>query len=190
MSDVFLGEIRLFAGTLPPNFYPCDGRELDIAPNAALFSLIGTKYGGDGATTFGLPDLQGRVMVGAEDLSSIGAKLGVETIELSSGTLPGHIHAVSSPSASAMVQIPANTGQGAYKIPYVGGVLSTTLDSEPGAEVNIYGKGPGDTTLQPFSIQGNGTTGDTGVAQEVSIRNPGLGLNYGIAYRGAFPPRG
>jgi microcystin-dependent protein len=62
----FLGEIRAFASDLPQNWLPCDGRELAINGNQALFSTLGTRYGGNGRTTFALPDLRGRVVAGAD----------------------------------------------------------------------------------------------------------------------------
>ena len=63
---VYLGEIRAFAGDLPPGWLPCDGRLLSIDQNPATYTVIGTTYGGNGTTTFALPDLRGRVLAGAD----------------------------------------------------------------------------------------------------------------------------
>ncbi len=96
MSDPFVGEIRMFAGNFAPrNFAFCDGQLVAISQNNALFSLFGTIYGGDGRTTFGLPDLRGRVplhMGTGPGLSPrpIGQKGGSETVALSAANLPAH----------------------------------------------------------------------------------------------------
>ena len=98
MSDPFIGEIRMFAGNFAPRGYAlCDGQLLLIAQNTALFSLLGTIYGGDGATSFGLPDLRGRVPIHAgsgPDLSSydIGANGGAEQVTLTVNHVPSHTH--------------------------------------------------------------------------------------------------
>lgn len=99
-ANPFLGEIAMFGGTFAPrNWALCDGQLLPISTNSALFSILGTSYGGDGRTTFGLPDLRGRVGVHAgtgPGLSSysIGQKNGVERVALTVSELPGHHHAI------------------------------------------------------------------------------------------------
>src|ERR1700730_18604085 len=98
MSEQYVGEIRPFAGNFAPqNWALCNGSLLPISQNSALFSLIGTTYGGDGQTTFGLPDLRGRHPVGqgqAPGLSNyvIGEVSGVETVTLNTLQLPVHSH--------------------------------------------------------------------------------------------------
>src|SRR5512143_3908889 len=98
MSNPFIGEIRMFGGNFAPAGWAfCDGSLLPISENDALFTLIGTTYGGDGQTTFALPDLRGRLPVhmgtGA-GLSSfvIGEAGGVETVTLTTSQMPGHSH--------------------------------------------------------------------------------------------------
>ncbi|MDX6366006.1 MAG: hypothetical protein QOK30_1082 [Nocardioidaceae bacterium] len=100
MSDPFLGEIRLFPYTFTPvGWSPCDGRLLSIAENSALFSLLGTTYGGDGRVTFALPDLRGRVAVssgqgpGLSD-RQLGSAAGEESVTLTTDGLPAHSHGV------------------------------------------------------------------------------------------------
>jgi microcystin-dependent protein len=99
MSEPFVGEIRMFAGNFAPRGWAlCDGQLLAISQNDALFSLLGTIYGGDGRTTFGLPDLRGRIPVhtgSGPGLSprQIGAKAGTETETLTIAQLPAHSHA-------------------------------------------------------------------------------------------------
>jgi microcystin-dependent protein len=96
MSNPYIGEIRLFGGNFAPSGWAfCDGSLLAIAENTALFALIGTTYGGDGASTFGLPDLRGRAVVGTGQgpgLSDyvIGQSGGAETVTLDVATMPAH----------------------------------------------------------------------------------------------------
>lgn len=98
MSEPFVGEIRMFGGNFAPRGWAfCDGQLLAVSQNDALFSLYGTIYGGDGRTTFGLPDMRGRVPIhagtgpGLTD-RKLGAKLGVESATLSIAQLPSHTH--------------------------------------------------------------------------------------------------
>lgn len=104
MSQPFIGEIRMFGGNFAPRGWMfCNGQLLSIAQNTALFSLLGTTYGGNGQTTFALPDLRGRVPVhfgqgpGLTN-RSLGETAGVETVTLTTSTLPSHSH---TPNASA-----------------------------------------------------------------------------------------
>ena len=98
MSESFVGEIRMFAGTFAPRGWAfCDGQLLAISQNDALFSLYGTIYGGDGRTTFGLPDLRGRIPLHqghGPGLSQrkIGSKSGTEKVTLTTNQLPSHTH--------------------------------------------------------------------------------------------------
>ena len=100
MSEPFIGEIRMFAGNFAPRSWAfCDGQLLAITQNEPLFSLLGTIYGGDGRTTFGLPDLRGRVPIHAGSgpgLSprNLGTKAGLETVVVSQNQLPAHSHAL------------------------------------------------------------------------------------------------
>src|SRR5260370_17131121 len=93
MSQPYLGEIRIFAGNFAPrnNAY-CSGQLLSIAQNQALFSLLGTTYGGNGVTTFALPDLRGRVPLHRSSSFIQGASAGEETHTLVTGEIPGHTH--------------------------------------------------------------------------------------------------
>jgi microcystin-dependent protein len=98
MSEPFVGEIRMFAGNFAPRGWAfCDGQLLSVSQNDALFSLLGTIYGGDGRTTFGLPDLRGRIPIHAGDgpgLTSrrLGQKAGTESETITTGELPAHTH--------------------------------------------------------------------------------------------------
>lgn len=98
MSEPFVAEIRIFAGNFAPRGWAfCEGQLLPISQNTALFSLIGTTYGGDGRTTTALPDLQGRAPMHAGrgpglTNRSLGAKTGVETVTLTEAQMPNHNH--------------------------------------------------------------------------------------------------
>src|SRR5436305_2548610 len=98
MADAYIGEIRMFAGNFAPRGWAtCDGQILPIAQNTALFSLLGTQYGGNGQTTFALPDLRGRVPIHygqGPGLSpyDIGEAAGTETITLTQNEIPAHSH--------------------------------------------------------------------------------------------------
>ena len=121
MSEPFIGEIRMFGGNFAPRGWAlCDGQLLSIPQNDALFALLGTIYGGDGRTTFGLPDLRGRVpihMGQGPGLSSrpIGQKAGDENATVSTAQLPAHSHAMAASSqagtsASPAAAVPAAVG--------------------------------------------------------------------------------
>ena len=95
MSEPYLGEIRMFAGTFAPRGWAlCDGQLLSVSQNDALFSLVGTIYGGDGRTTFALPDLRGRFPMHQGNSHTIGQKSGTETVTLNANHLPSHRHAL------------------------------------------------------------------------------------------------
>ena len=119
MSQPFVGEIRMFGGNFAPaGWMFCQGQLLPISENETLFNLIGTTYGGDGQSTFGLPDLQGRAPLHSGTLSGttyqLGEKTGVETVTISSNTMPSHTHpllgsAVNGPDASPANALLANS---------------------------------------------------------------------------------
>jgi len=105
MSEPFVGEIRMFAGNFAPRGWAfCDGQLLAVSQNDALFSLLGTIYGGDGRTTFGLPDMRGRIPIHAGSgpgLSPrrLGAKAGAESVTLTVNQLPSHTHPLKATTA-------------------------------------------------------------------------------------------
>lgn len=112
--DSFIGEIRMFGGNFAPlGWALCNGQLLPIAENEALFTLIGTTYGGDGQSTFALPDLRGRVPLHQSSTYPIGQSGGQEAIILTSQTTPGHTHQL---SASAQVGT-LNSPAGAFLAP-------------------------------------------------------------------------
>lgn len=115
MSEPYIGEIRMFAGNYAPEgWHLCDGSLLSIAENDVLFALIGTTYGGDGQSTFALPDLRGRVMVhqgqspATHTTFPLGQKAGTETVTLTLEQLPTHTHVAKAQSNGAEGGTPAN----------------------------------------------------------------------------------
>jgi microcystin-dependent protein len=143
MSNPFLGEIRPFAGTFAPvGWHFCDGTLVSIAENDALYTLLGTTYGGDGQTTFGLPDLRGRVAVGVGNGPGLtprvlGEMAGTESVTLTTQQMPSHTHAVTassdaatSPQPSGLVPATPRNGGLFYLPPNVG----TQADAAPAAD--------------------------------------------------------
>jgi microcystin-dependent protein len=169
--DPFVGEIMLFAGNYAPRGWAlCNGQLLPINQNQALFALLGTTYGGNGVTTFALPDLRGRVPMHAGQgpgLSNrlLGEQAGAETHTLTVAEMPAHSHAAS-----------ARAGNGTSASP--GGLLPAR---DP-AGTPHYGSGP-DTTLAPEAI------GVAGGSQPHENMQPYLVINYCIALQGVFPPQ-
>jgi microcystin-dependent protein len=104
MSDPYIGEIRMFAGSFAPNGWMfCEGQQIQIADNSTLFTLIGTTYGGDGVQTFALPDLRGRLPLHTGTGNSgtnymLGQSVGTETVTLTTNQLPNHNHALAASS--------------------------------------------------------------------------------------------
>jgi len=169
MSEPFLGEIRIFGFNFAPRGWAfCNGTLLAIAQNSALFSLLGTTYGGDGVTTFALPDLRGRSAVhpgSGPGLSTVsqGEKSGAETTNLTVAQLPSHNHVVN-----------ASPGEGETGNPANAHPSMTTED--------IYSSTAGAT-------MNNGVVGHTGGNQSIPLRDPYLGLYFCIALVGTFPSR-
>lgn len=192
MSDPFLGEIKMFGGNFAPRGYAfCWGQLMAISQNAALFSLLGTTYGGNGQSTFGLPDLRGRSPVGfgqAPGLSNVnlGEIGGSANTTLTLNNLPAHSHAV---TGTASVAVPVITTEGTSTSPSSTSVLATTVDNAAGAEVKVYGAGPGTTTLAPFNVSVSGSTSVVGNNFPFDNHSPYLGVNFIIALEGVFPSR-
>ena len=163
----FIGEIRLFGGNFAPAGWAlCQGQTLSIADNGVLFTLIGTTYGGDGATTFRLPDLRGRFPVhqgsGAGQTAVLGQAAGTEAVTLSASQLPVHTHAISA-SSTATSQSPANSTPAAW-----GESQYSTAD-------------PSAAQLAAAAV----TSAGGGGAHE--NRSPYLGVTFIIALNGIFP---
>lgn len=153
MSDPFIGEVRLFALPYPPpGWAACDGQVLEIAHNEALYSLIGATYGGDGRTTFALPDLRGRTPVGVEGGATplaLGARGGAERVALGVETMAAHRHGLrAAPDAAAAVS-PAGAAFAPLAAGYVGAPSSAV---EIAGALGEAGAGAAHDTMQPFAV--------------------------------------
>lgn len=176
----FIGEIRLFAGSFAPAGWAfCDGSLLAISEHDAFFSIIGTTYGGDGTTTFALPDLRGRVPIGVgggQGLTNriIGEKAGVETITLTNSNLPLHSH---------IGGIMVNNANAKASVPTTGASIANSgiLSGRAFLPNLSYSSDAADVLLQ------NVTTSSVGSAIPVSITRKKLGLNYIISLFGIYP---
>lgn len=151
MADPYIGEIRLFGGNFAPLGWAfCDGTLLPISQNAALFNLIGTTYGGDGTTTFGLPDLRGRLPLHAGPQNPLGQMGGSETVTLTTAQLPQHQHPVSAVSAAGSTGSPQNAIWAAASTDYyAGGSANATMNA---AAVRSAGGGLPHQNLSPFGV--------------------------------------
>lgn len=171
MSEPFLSEIRLMGFNFNPRGWAlCNGVLLSINQYQSLFSLLGTMYGGDGRTTFGLPDLQGRVPLGLPQSGpQQGAKSGAETVALTSAEVPPHTHTMNlSVNATATNQTGADA------------VFATP----PASVGNIYSAAatPVDTPLSSAAISPTGGSPHDNMM-------PSLALNWCICINGVFPSR-
>ncbi|MGY3791565.1 phage tail protein [uncultured Aquimarina sp.] len=186
--DPFIGQIQPFGFNFAPRGWAlCDGQLLPIAQNSALFSLLGTTFGGDGRTTFALPDLRGRSIVhvgNGPGLSSIswGERGGSETVTLNQLHMPSHSHTLTNGVANVEVLTTDNTD--ATNETDAGNNGLGTAGNMP----EIFRESPtaGDK-LAGVSI--SGTTNITGGNQGFNIRNPFLGVYVCIAMQGIFPSR-
>ncbi|MFC3880799.1 phage tail protein [Algoriphagus namhaensis] len=174
-----IGEVRLFGGNFAPRTWAfCEGQLLAIAQNSALFSILGTIYGGDGRTTFALPDLRGRAPIGVgtgPGLSNIreGQKGGQESHTLNVLEMPPHNHPVNVSNQVADQRSPSGKVFGKAEIEVERGAPLKPVDAYNSA---------GNTTLGPI-------VGNTGVSQSFYLRNPYLVTNYIICLEGLFPSR-
>jgi len=204
MSEPFLGEIRMVGFNFAPRgWLSCQGQLISIAQNTALFSLLGTTFGGDGINTFALPDYRGRQAVGmgsGPGLTPIlqGEVAGTESVTMGVSQMPEHTHtALPAPFAASLsgpINIPAATTGTTQSAPVNTAVLGASTAA--GRPAQIYCTGPADTQLAPFTATVSGqvtpgttTIGSAGASQPVPIRNPYLGTNFIIATEGIFPSR-
>ncbi|TCO81695.1 microcystin-dependent protein [Plasticicumulans lactativorans] len=167
MADPFIGEIKMFGGNFAPRGWAtCDGQLLSIAQNSALFSLIGTTYGGDGINTFALPDLRGRVAAHASASLPQGALGGAETVTLTAAQLPAHSHAARCAAVADRLS-PA----GAY------------WAGDGGANVAAFNTAANGSSLSGAAI------GSSGAGQAHDNLQPFLATTFIIALEGIYPSR-
>jgi microcystin-dependent protein len=156
MSEPFVGEVRMFAGNFAPRGWAfCDGQLLAVSQNDALFSLFGTIYGGDGRTTFGLPDLRGRIPIHAgpgPGLSPrrLGSKSGAEKVTLTVNQLPSHSHTFSAIDSPATETAPPAEGTLAQSVGYDLYVPPSGFANMAAANVDGVGGSQAHTNEMPF----------------------------------------
>ncbi len=176
MAEPFIAEIRMFAGTFSPRGWAfCDGQLLAISQNEALFSLLGTVYGGDGETTFGLPDLRGRIPIHVgtgPGLSPrpLGQKAGVENVTLTANQLAAHKHVTRCTNGVGTADSPQDNiwAAAAAGVAY-SSALPDTVDPEVAAKTDAIGQ--------------------TGQSQSHTNIQSFLCVNFIIALFGIFPSR-
>ena len=173
MSEPFVAEIRIFAGNFAPRGWAfCNGQLLPISQNTALFSLIGTTYGGDGRSTTALPDLRGRAPMhpgrgpGLTD-RRLGERGGVETVTLSEAQMPGHTHTARASNEQGEENDPVNAS-------LAGSVGNNLYTNQVGG---------------PFSSLSSQTHAMTGGSQPHDNMQPFLAMSFIIALVGLYPSR-
>ena len=175
MSEPFLSEIRIFSFGFPPKGWAqCNGQFLPINQNQALFSLLGTTYGGDGRVNFALPNLRGRASMHVGNGHSQGESGGAEAHTLTVAQLPQHIHLLQGVGAQATLAGGA--------IPSASKSLAqAAAATTPISDVSLYGTGAPNIAMSAASVT------NTGGSQPHENRQPYLTLNYCIALLGIFP---
>ena len=166
MSEPFLAEIKMVGFTFAPRGYAfCDGQLLPISQNQALFAILGTTYGGDGRTTFALPDLRGRVPIHPGDGFNLGSKFGEESHTLSVNEIPNHDHNAQASNLDATANSPENNIWAAKR------------------SGTNYGTASPNASLSSASIA------NAGGSQAHNNMQPFLTINFVIALQGLFPSR-
>lgn len=166
----YIGELMLFGGNFcPRGWSPAEGQILQIQSNARLYAFLGSRYGGDGKTTFALPDLRGRTAVGQGQgpgltERQLGSLAGAETVTLTTNQVPAHRHA-----------IPASAQAATHAMPAAGAQLAAAQNG------GVYAEGPGENVSL--------ATGVTGSNMPFSVRSPYLAMRWCIAVDGQFPQR-
>jgi microcystin-dependent protein len=184
MPDPFVGQIMLFPFNFAPTgFAMCQGQLLPIAQNTALFSLLRTQYGGDGKTTFALPDLRGRVSLGSGQGPGLthrvhGSAGGTEAVTLTTQTMSRHTHALAATSMAC------HNGPGNTQTP-----AGNLLAAESTGVTATYASTPANASMHAGSIaaSGSATVASTGSGVAHENRQPYLAMNYCIALQGIFP---
>jgi microcystin-dependent protein len=179
MADPFVAEIRIFAFNFAPTGWAlCNGQLLPISQNTALFSLLGTTYGGDGKSTFALPDLTGCVPIHAGQgnglsLYDLGQMGGAESVTLLTSEMPAHTHLLQANASDSTTNNPANASysRGKWSFQGNGGAVATYTSSAADKTMNLQAIGMAGSSFPHNNIM------------------PYLVLNFCIAMQGVFPAR-
>lgn len=171
VSDYYLGEVRMFGfGWAPRGWLLCDGAIVQILQYQALYSLLFTRYGGDGRITFGIPDLRGRALYGYSTTNSsyknLGEQAGAETVAITAATMPAHSHDVGGVTTPGAAVNPK------------GGLLG-----QAPLGTNVYAPATSLIAINPASLA------TTGGSEAHGNMQPFLVVNYCIACTGVYPPR-
>jgi len=190
----YIGEIQLFAGDYAPvNWAFCDGSLIQIKTNQALYSLIGVQFGGDGKTTFALPDFRSRLAVGTGQGPTLtnrkaGDKGGTEGVALTVDQIPQHTHGV---SAELGVAVMAASQRGDTSVPTATSMLAAGYDIQMNEDCNSFAPG-GSTPQVPLGgtyLTTNPQVGTAGQSAQHNNLMPWIALNYIIATQGIYPAR-
>lgn len=218
--EAFIGTILSVAFNYPPyGWAPCNGQMMSVSQNSALFAIVGTTYGGDGVSTFGIPDLRGRVAVGAQAQGpglaniNVGDKQGVNSVTAAiNGTtqvtiginnLPVHSHSINASTISIAIPVNNASGTGNTDTPGPTTILTkgVTQNGPSSLPAKVYTTTvPANSTLLPFDANvPASTSGNAGSGQAltipfagqatINVMQPYLGINYIICLNGLFPSR-
>jgi microcystin-dependent protein len=181
--DPTIAQVTLFAGNFAPrNWAFCNGQLAAISQNTALFSILGTMYGGNGQTTFALPDLRGRVAIHAGQgpgliNHTVGEQGGTESVTLTINHLPAHTHPL----------VSATGGQAASSLPGTTDIPTNNYPAVVNGSGNAYSTSP--SAAKMAASDATSVSVAQGSSQHISIMPPYLGMNYIICLFGAFPSR-
>lgn len=186
--EPFIGQITMVGFNYAPQGWAlCNGQTLPISQNQALFSLLGTYYGGDGRTTFALPDLRGRAPVhqgqGHGSHYSMGQQGGREEETMSTPQMPAHNHPIQITEANIEAHVGEGRGESADSKTPDGSLLGNPTES-----IYYKDKGP-NVSLSNSAISVEAQSGNTGESQPVSKMQPYTTVNFIIALQGLYPPR-
>jgi microcystin-dependent protein len=190
-TSPYIGEIVMFAGGFAPRGSAyCMGQLLPINQNQALFSILGTTYGGNGVQTFALPDLRGRIPVGVGSGGGrspvvLGQKAGAESQTLTVNQLPAHVHTLNFPvDSGGAAPLSASTTKATLQSPPAGGVFGRAVGN-PTSPLIYCPAG----TSATVPLAGGGTTSSVGLGQSFGIKQPYTGIAFIIYTSGLFPSR-
>jgi len=168
MSDYFIGQIMLSGFNFAPRgFAMCNGQLMPINQYQVVFALLGTMYGGNGVTTFQLPDLRGRTPVGAGNNYGVGSSFGAESVAISAAQLPAHTHAINATTTAGALRDPANSIYGAPPSGQAYASASSGATQLAQQQMQNAGGSQPHSNLQPYNV-----------------------LNFSICLAGIFPSRG